>query len=192
MTISQTQKTAGQSAREALKSISVQIKRLLPNRGINEVLEELYRKQSGQTEFDTFKGWKQRGYIVDKGARGYILWSKPHSRSKADEKAEESDDTNTEERTDAPKKSPKSLWVCYIFSAAQVHDKCGNRPPSYKPTLSQSVKALPIPPAFKADLATITHSEPIARPVIRESEFELCDEIEAANKALPTQFEFAF
>lgn len=44
---------------------------------VNEGLRELYSKQAGSSDWDTFRGWLSRGRCVRKGERGFPIWAKP-------------------------------------------------------------------------------------------------------------------
>lgn len=78
---------------------------------INDIIADWYRNESGAKEFRTFKQWKEEGYIIKKGSKAYILWSRKRKATKAGE-APEGNDPNTEEYEFFP--------IAYLFSDLQV------------------------------------------------------------------------
>lgn len=44
---------------------------------INDKLIELYKQNTGNKEFKTYKQWKLENKIVKKGEKGHMVWSKP-------------------------------------------------------------------------------------------------------------------
>ena len=78
---------------------------------INDVLIEMYSNDIHQ-EFSTFKGWKEKGFKVKKGSKGFFIWSKPLKGNKNKEQ--------TEPKTKDEKDTFKFFGVAYIFSNAQV------------------------------------------------------------------------
>lgn len=73
---------------------------------INEALIEMYSTEE-HTEFNTFKGWKEKGFSVKKGEKGFFVWSK---KLKATEKTESSEED----------KEFKFFGIAHIFSNAQI------------------------------------------------------------------------
>ena len=160
------------AAREALRRLSAKIRAAMQTGGlpaafagcltINDCLRRGYQIQTRQSDFDTFAGWRARGYAVDKGAKGYPIWSKPRNH---DDTAETSEDTaaaetSTEAATETTEGTATrgNFWVAYIFSAAQVHHKeTGARPDTYN---RLALACLPIPEDYQAELATITAQHP--------------------------------
>ena len=161
------------AAREALRRLSAKIRAAMQTGGlpaafagcltINDCLRRGYQIQTRQSDFDTFAGWRARGYAVDKGAKGYPIWSKP--RNHDDDTAETSEDTAAADTaTEAATETTEStatrgnFWVAYIFSAAQVHQReTGARPDTYN---QLAPACLPIPEDYQAELATITAQHP--------------------------------
>ena len=157
------------AAREALRRLSAKIRAAMQTGGlpaafagcltINDCLRRGYQIQTRQSDFDTFAGWRARGYAVDKGAKGYPIWSKP--RNHDDDTAETSEDTAaadtaTEAATETTEDTATrgNFWVAYIFSAAQVHHReTGARPDTYN---QLALACLPIPEDYQAELAIIT------------------------------------
>jgi len=87
---------------------------------INEALvNELYKDvESGAITFKTYKAWLDSGYIVNKGSKGYKVWSNP---IRANAKVEPQPQGTTAEPTE-PKKY-KMFAMAYIFSNIQVTKK---------------------------------------------------------------------
>ena len=154
------------AAREALRRLSAKIRAAMQTGGlpaafagcltINDCLRRGYQIQTRQSDFDTFAGWRARGYAVDKGAKGYPTWSKP--RNHDDDTA--AADTATEAATETTESTATrgNFWVAYIFSAAQVHQReTGARPDTYN---QLAPACLPIPEDYQAELATITAQHP--------------------------------
>jgi len=73
----------------------------------NAVIETFYRKE-GNTEFNTYKQWKEKGYQVKKGERAFFVWAKPLAALQA-EKGEE-----------PPEENGKYFPLCFLFSNRQV------------------------------------------------------------------------
>lgn len=56
---------------------------------VNDCLRLLYASDTGQTEFDTFKGWKEKGFSVNKGEHGFPVWGRPRKFTKEVENGED-------------------------------------------------------------------------------------------------------
>ena len=103
---------------------------------VNACLELIYAGETGQTEWKTFLGWKEAGFGVTKGERGFPIWGRPISCKK----------------NDAPKDGPAEphafefFPVSYLFHAGQVSDSDGNRPAGLRPVNAfvAAVKARPL------------------------------------------------
>ncbi len=122
---------------------------------INDCLRRMYQIQSRQTDFDTFSGWRARGYAVDKGARGWPIWSRPKGRRDAE--TPEETEAATEAAETAPESERKSFWVAYLFHAGQVHNRATqSRPATYR---AAELPALPLPADYAADLHEIRNAE---------------------------------
>ncbi len=80
---------------------------------INACLELIYTSETGQSEWKTFLGWKEAGYGVVKGEKGFPIWGRPI----------ECKDGGTDER------AFEFFPVSYLFHAGQVVDADGNYPP---------------------------------------------------------------
>lgn len=122
---------------------------------INDCLRRIYQIQSRQTDFDTFSGWRARGYAVDKGARGWPIWSRPKGRRDAETPEETEAATEAAETATEPER--KSFWVAYLFHAGQVHNRATqSRPATYRAAV---LPALPLPADYAADLHEIRNAE---------------------------------
>jgi len=72
----------------------------------NEALLAFYQKEE-KLEFNSFHNWKKDGFFVQKGEKGFMIWSSPIKAKK--------NETETE-----PEKKFKFFNVAYIFSSKQV------------------------------------------------------------------------
>lgn len=152
------QKAAAQEKRAALIALSLPIQRArkagiqpYASRTVNESLEALYRQRTNQSEFHTFAGWKEAGFAVEKGAKGFALWGRPMEGRKAE--SEES--APAAESGEASESAAFSWWpIAYLFHAGQVADANGARPASYNPAIYQA-PAPAIAPAPEAAPAPV-------------------------------------
>jgi hypothetical protein len=87
---------------------------------INACLEMIYSSETGATEWKTFVGWKEAGYRVIKGEKGFPISGRPIECKAGREAA--TDGTGA----DAP--ALEFFPVSYLFHAGQVADADGNRP----------------------------------------------------------------
>ena len=123
-------------ARQFLRLASAKLKPIAQATGktVNELLTAQYSNRAHAREWDTFRGWKKRGYYVAKSERGFAVWSRPISAAEA----AEAETTATDAATDAESATParESFYVAYIFCAAQVKDRDGYTPDGkeYTPT----------------------------------------------------------
>lgn len=76
----------------------------------NELLVMMYKAETGCTQFHTFKQWKERGFNIIKGSKGFPIFSRPINVIKA-EQGKESDD------------SDKFFGTCYLFNENQTQRK---------------------------------------------------------------------
>lgn len=90
------------------------------NLGINEILIQWYRKETGQTVFKTFHDWKKEGFKVAKGQNAFRIWSMP-------KKAKKSYETEQGEKLEGDE---YQYWgMCCLFHAGQVEpDRDGTKP----------------------------------------------------------------
>lgn len=126
-------------ARAFLRTASAKLKPLAQEseKSVNELLTDIYSNQAQAREWDTFKGWKKRGYYVAKGERGFAVWSRP---IKADDAETDTGNTDTDagESGESGETKPEreNFYVAYIFCAAQVKNREGYTPDGaeYTPT----------------------------------------------------------
>ena len=78
---------------------------------MNEILKKYYSKKYGVEKFNTFKGWKEEGFKVKKGSKGFLFWSKPKKKEKVQEEQEQKEDTKNEKA---------KYYLSYLFSNLQV------------------------------------------------------------------------
>lgn len=119
----QTNERPNNPQREKLKAISKIIKKQLESgtlppkyagcNTVNEVIQRSYEISTGQTIWNSFHGWKMNGYTINKGERGFPVWSRP-----AGKQTEESDEADTD--TETKQSHWASYRVAYIFHAGQV------------------------------------------------------------------------
>ena len=79
---------------------------------LNACLEVIYRQQTGQSEFHTFRDWKEKGFMVRKGAHGFMLWSTP--------KEFKIDTGTVDANGDPEKETVERFALAYVFHAGQV------------------------------------------------------------------------
>ena len=79
---------------------------------LNACLEVIYREQTGQTEFHTFRDWKAKGFIDRKGEKGFMLWSTPKTFA--------IDTKMVDEKGEPVKESVERFALAYVFHAGQV------------------------------------------------------------------------
>lgn len=96
--------------RKFLSGISKGIKKLVEVGEFNSVNEGLLAFYSDDlpegTEFESYRGWRKKGYQVKKGEKAFLLWGSPR---KAKSKKEESDEDEF-----------KFFPLAYVFSSEQV------------------------------------------------------------------------
>lgn len=111
---------------------------------LNACLEIIYRSETGQDEFHTFQGWREAGFIVEKGAKGFSIWGKP---IRATEGAAEGGESEGFSGAEAEAARGFSFFpLSYLFHAGQVRSKDGQRPPSYRPA-AEEISPEPAPVA---------------------------------------------
>lgn len=114
---------------------------------INACLEIIYARETGQSDWKTFLGWKEAGLSVKKGEKGFPIWGRPIGSHK--QRAAEESSEPTEIGFDF-------FPVSYLFHAGQVADEDGNTPASgfvnlFTAELKKQPLALPAP--AKSELA---------------------------------------
>lgn len=85
---------------------------LMPGMSMNELLVETYKAQTGAKFFRTFNQWKQAGYSIIKGSKGFPVFSRPIGTIK-EEKGH--NDINPD--------LYKVFGTCYLFNELQVSKK---------------------------------------------------------------------
>jgi hypothetical protein len=101
-----------------LRGLSAEFKMLVKCEAIdsvNEGLVNFYREKIGQAtgepvEFQTFKGWKDKGFKVRKGEKSFVVWGSPVKTKKKEEVKE-----NNETEPDG-----KFYPLSYLFCSLQV------------------------------------------------------------------------
>ena len=127
---------------------------------LNACLELIYSAETGETDFATFYTWKERGFSLDKGAKGFALWGKPKFFAPADDNGPAVD-------VDESDPTGKQWWpMSYIFHAGQVSDAAGNRPG--RNIISDALDA-----ARRMPLALEYRSATVAAAEIEARQFEL-------------------
>tara|TARA_R110000764_G_scaffold91830_2_gene175009 strand:- start:444 stop:902 length:459 start_codon:yes stop_codon:yes gene_type:complete len=99
--------------RDLLKQLSETAKMMMeldPDVGdrVNEVILNKMYKSDEHQEFNTFKGWKEKGFMVEKGSKAFFIWSTPRKVSKKNEEKESGKDEF------------KMFGIAHLFSNAQV------------------------------------------------------------------------
>jgi len=162
-------------ARAFLRAASAQLKPLAQAAGksVNEMLTDIYSNRTRASEWDTFKGWKKRGYYVAKGERGFAVWSRP---IKADDADTDTGNTDTDAGTGTgesgeSKPERESFYVAYIFCAAQVKNREGYTPDGAEyeatnliPPHCQPAKSADGKPAESTDTGAATDTKPAQAP----------------------------
>lgn len=129
-------------ARAFLRAASAKLKPFAQEaeKSINELLTDIYSNQAQAREWDTFRGWKKRGYYVAKGERGFAVWSRP---IKADDAETDTGNTDTDagESGESGETKPEreNFYVAYIFCAAQVKNREGYTPDGAEYTLTNLI-----------------------------------------------------
>lgn len=105
--------------RKVLRSLSKQAKQIIdldPNCEevtVNEVIINRMYKSANHREFNTFKGWKEKGFKVIKGSKAFFIWSKPRKAQRmSEEQSNEDEEKITQEY--------EFFGVANLFSNAQV------------------------------------------------------------------------
>ena len=73
---------------------------------VNDCLVSGYKEDTGATEFNTFKQWKDKGFSIKKGSTAFLVWSSPKTIKI---------ETDTEDEKDY-----QYFAMCYLFSNKQV------------------------------------------------------------------------
>jgi len=76
--------------------------------GTNAYLMAMYKRQTGQTDFRTFKQWSEAGRKVKPGESSFALWSRPIGKIR-------------EEKTGVPDTSETHYFgICHLFHIEQT------------------------------------------------------------------------
>jgi len=99
--------------RNILKDLSTTAKLMLeldPDSGnnVNDVILNKMYKSNQHNEFNTFKGWKEKGFKVMTGQKAFFIWSKPRKVEKKNEDKESGKDEY------------KMFGIAHLFSNSQV------------------------------------------------------------------------
>ena len=117
-------KEATRQKRALLKQLSAGAKALVKTgayTNVNECLVDMYREETGAQEFNTFHGWKEKGYMVKKDGGGvkfhevstaYLVWGTPKNY---EVEKEEEREPETEGKNEY-----KFFPLCFLFSDQQV------------------------------------------------------------------------
>jgi hypothetical protein len=110
--ITDSQKAEYQAKRDALFSITADLIPLAKaqNCKVNDLLIAMYAKQigCGTSDFNTFYGWKLKGFKVKKGEKGFAIWSRPKDTIKEEKTGQKAEDEN------------KFFGLAYMFHKGQV------------------------------------------------------------------------
>ena len=79
------------------------------NGTVNEYILSIYKKQTGAITFRTFKGWKDAGFSVKKGEKGYPVFSRPIGVIKS------------EKNKEADSEDFKRFGTAYLFNEFQIN-----------------------------------------------------------------------
>ncbi|MEO0796294.1 MAG: ArdC family protein [Verrucomicrobiota bacterium] len=120
---------------------------------LNDCLQVDYSRQTGENEWSSFRGWKEKGFSVKKGEKGFMIWSRP----KEFKETVEVKNVQTGEVSEEEQKSMR-FSIAYIFHAGQVQDESGNYPKSH---LHAKVRELlkPLPLALPAPQESNDHEQ---------------------------------
>ncbi len=97
--------------RQQLSELSTTVKPLVTSGqfdNVNEAVIETFYRKEGNTEFNTYKQWKEKGFQVRKGEKAYFVWAKPLAALQAEQGKETDED------------SRKYFPLCFLFSNRQV------------------------------------------------------------------------
>ena len=79
--------------------------------GVNDGLITIYSEQDKNiNEFNTFNQWRQKGFIIVKGSKSFLVWGQPRKATQTPEGSTEPEDYK--------------FWpLCYLFADTQVFKK---------------------------------------------------------------------
>lgn len=111
-------------ARDTLITLSNEVKDLVEDGTfptINAAIMETMYKEGNHRIFNTYMSWKKIGKQVKKGAKAFLLWSKPIRTGEPKQQQEEAEETG--EVLLSPEEAEyKYYGIAYLFSNAQVED----------------------------------------------------------------------
>ena len=94
---------------------------------INDFIQRQHEMSTGQTEWNTFKGWKEEGYTVNKGEKGFIVWGAPRKfKAKAEVECPKGETKEVEAEY-------RAFPISYLFHSGQVTDEQGQPHKNYNP-----------------------------------------------------------
>jgi hypothetical protein len=125
---------------------------------LNACLQVVYRETTGQSEFHTFQGWKELGFSVEKGSKGFTIWSTP--------KKMQVEGNTLDDNGDPEKKTVQRFALAYLFHAGQVSNEAGERPASYSEQSAEITEPAPV-------LALPESREEIPAALVKEYENKL-------------------
>lgn len=104
---------------------------------INACLELVYASKTGQIEWRSFLGWKEAGFAVIKGEKGFPIWGRPIECEAREKVAAE---------TKGEENKFEFFPVSYLFHAGQVADENGRQPAGYRAPnpFVAAIKAMPL------------------------------------------------
>lgn len=145
------------AARAYLKAVSPALQKIAKETGerVNDLLTAQYSRQAACADWDTFRGWKNRGYFVGKGEKGFAVWSRPITDAD-DQEDNQGDDQGDDQRDTDNRAAP--FYTAFIFCARQVANREGYTPDGAEYTASGL-----IPPHTTGT----TEPQPGARPTPR-------------------------
>ena len=119
---------------------------------VNACLEIIYAQETGQTEWRTFLGWKESGFFILKGEKGYAVWGRP---IEIKPNAAQMENANPNAR------AFEFFPVSYLFHAGQVTDRDGFRPVSHRAenAFAALLRAMPLALPAPADIAALQPQE---------------------------------
>ncbi len=118
------QRNKAREKRAALKRISADIKSLQEigefpvYNTLNKAIVHWYQTEANDMslEFKTFKQWKDEGFKVIKGSKGFVVWGKQKQKvEKTEEQTQDSSEDKKEETEDLG-----FFPISHIFSSDQV------------------------------------------------------------------------
>jgi hypothetical protein len=112
------------AARAYLKAISPALQKIAKETGerVNDLLTSQYSRAAACADWDTFRGWKKRGYFVGKGEKGFAVWSRPITKGDGNDADDQGDDQEDTDNRAAP------FYTAFIFCARQVANREGYTP----------------------------------------------------------------